>query len=146
MNPKPVILSLCLVSLGLPALAQRDVPPELHSFASALKIEIIVMEGDALAAKGTIQGDVDNLKDFNGTTRLRFADGSRWSVNAEINLAYEKGEHSSGRPAMLEVDVSDLTQLRSPSGESNTILPLRIFATQLGYHGSQAIRCLATAS
>lgn len=141
MNLRSLFLPLCILSSGLPALAQRENPPgiaatERQVFSSALKLEIVVMEGNAVLAKGTIQGDFDQLKEFEGATRLRFAGGERWSVDASIQLAYEKAEHSSGRPAMIAVDVCDLAQLRAPSGESNTVLPLQIFSTRLSYRGS----------
>ena len=105
-------------------------------FSSTLKLEITVTEGERVLATGTIQGDFDALKEFDGTVRLSFPDTERWSVKAGIELVYEKSEHSSGRPAAIEVDVYDLMQLRPPTGPSNTILPAQIFSTRLAYRGS----------
>lgn len=136
-----LLLPVSLVFFSLPARAQRGVPPGLGSpeaqvFSSALKLEITVTEGERVLATGTIQGDFDALKEFDGTVRLSFPEAERWSVKAGIELAYEKGEHSSGRPATIGVSVYDLMQLRPPAGPSNTILPVQVFSTRLAYRGS----------
>lgn len=141
MKTRFLLLLATFVFFSLPALAQRNAPPgtgspEAQMFSPALKLEFTVTEGERVLATGTIQGDFDNSLNFDGTTRLSFSGPGQWSVEAGIGLAYEKTEHSGGRPAAIKVDVYDLMQLQPPSGQSNTILPVRIFSTHLHYRGS----------
>jgi len=133
----PIVLALS----SLPVAAQEKEPaaaaaPAGPEHSSSLQLEFTVTEGERIVAKGTIHGDFSGSRGFDGITTLRHLDGSRWVVEADLELASEKSEHSSARPATIHVEVSDLLQLRSPSGQSNTILPMEIFSTYLAYHGS----------